>query len=108
MFDIENLSTKELIEKWNEYCGANCYDDEIHHMHGIRDFAATWYGSDGSVSLDKIEELVSQLSDYKGEDYFYWSNGNACWLNDPNGDDSPIDMPRLIEFLEEEYGAEGL
>lgn len=107
-FDIENLHTWEIVEKWNEYCQADGYnDDEIYQMHGIEDFAKCWYAAGpDSISADCIVELVNQVKDYDGEEYYYWCNGNACWFDDPAGDGSPITWGPFQEWLDEEYGEE--
>lgn len=108
-FDVENVHTWELVEKWNEYCQANGYsDDEIHQMYGVTDFAKCWYAAGpDSISADCIEELVNQVKDYNGEEYYYWCNGNAIWFNDPFGKNSPIGWSGgFQEWLDEEYGEE--
>lgn len=108
-FDIKILNEKEIVEKWNEYCRANSYDDdEIHTMHSFKDFALTWYGSPDHEGVDanSIADLVEQLRDYDGEEYYYWCNGNACWFNDPTGEDGPISWSEFQAWLDEEYGEE--
>lgn len=102
-----NLDNDEIIAAWNDYCDAVGFDDDrVYYMNGETDFINEWYAESGMVAAESVIEIAKQLSDYNGEDYFVWQNGNAIWFDDVVGSKSPVMINELQQWLDARHDQE--
>lgn len=110
----EYADDNELVEMWNDYCGANCYDDDhIYHMYELNDLfydrGATElldalgdnfrhrdeYFKWGIYGLESFNDLYDKIDNYSLSDL-------ADYLIDHKKDYGVVELRELFEELENE------
>lgn len=103
------MNAIEIIEKWNEYCDINSYEDlVIYTWNGFGEFLNTHHCETMNVVSTAEAELAYDMVRGRGDQEFYaFKDGKVVWLTrtairDEDYLDSPIDWRLFKAWLEME------